>query len=61
MVNKEGVILFRQIATSRLARSKWRRDPIKERLLFLTGTGFSHMESPEYVNYLEEILEGQKN
>jgi len=46
-----------QIAMSRLARSKWRRDPIKERLLFLTGTGCSKIESPEYVKYLEDILE----
>jgi len=46
-----------QIAMSRLSRSKWRRDPIKERLLFLTGTGAAQTESPEYVNYLEDILE----
>jgi len=46
-----------QIAMSRLARSKWRRDPIKERLLFLTGIGSSSVEIPDYVKYLEGILQ----
>lgn len=45
-----------QISTNRLARSKWRRDPIKERLLFLTGHGEAHVEDSDYVHHLERIL-----
>lgn len=53
---RNAIAKNQQIAMSRLARSKWRRDPIKERLLFLTGVGSSQIESPDYINYLEGIL-----
>ena len=43
-------------SVDRLCVSKWRRDPIHERLLFLTGHAKHQIEDPEYVKHLDRIL-----
>merc|ERR1719233_1935045 len=39
-----------------MARSKYRRDPIHERLLFLTGHSQHQIQNPDYVKHLDGIL-----
>jgi len=48
-------------STDILARSRWRRDPIKERLLFLTGHASHEVSDQEYVNHLDKILLDKHN
>jgi len=44
-------------SVDRLALSKWRRDPIHERLLFLTGHKEHQSHDPDYVKHLDSILQ----
>jgi len=48
-------------SVDRLARSKWRRDPIHERLLFLTGHSQHFIDDPDYVKHLDGILKRKHN
>jgi len=45
----------------RLARSKWRRDPIHERLLYLTGHTQHKVDDLDYVKHMDNILQTKHN
>jgi len=55
-MKKKKLIASQVTSSDRMARSKYRRDPIHERLLFLTGHSQHQIQNPDYVKHLDGIL-----